>query len=386
MKKSKNISTILYVLVFIFAIALIGIISCKNLINFYVYDEVDYNEWTAELGNEFETDIATTFFEKIQFVNINGAFRRLLGQRQMNGVIKLNNGYLFTIIDNVDDETLQGYADNVAVLDRYLENRGTKLIYAITPYTSGKYDPQLPTGVSDYGNDAADRLVSKLEAAGISTIDFRETMHADDIDHYEMMYKTDHHWTTEAGLYAYGVLADRIAEDTGCKVDEKIADITEYTVTKYPAWHLGSRGQRTGRYFAGIDDFDLIIPNFETSIQNDEGNVGTMQDLAINMETLEKKDYSSRYTYDLVLANSLGHYQNLDCENDLKLLLVTDSFGRAVAPYLIMGFSEIDYVSNSGLSSMTPEYIEAYDPDIVILLYYTENAVGTSQAYDFQGF
>jgi hypothetical protein len=210
-------------------------------------------------------------------------------------------------------------------------------------------------------------------------------MYEDGIDHYDMMYKTDHHWNTEAGFYAYGILEDYIVSKTGCKVDERISNIDNYTVTKYKNWHLGSRGQRTGRYFAGIDDFDLIIPNFETQIQNNAGDVGNMQDIIINMEPLSKKEYTSRYTYDLVLENSLGHCININSENDIKILIVSDSFSKAVNPFLIMGFSEIQYVYDRDVSSINPNYIEEYNPDIVILLYYADNAMGNG-AYTFDGF
>ena len=189
-------------------------------------------------------------------------------------------------------------------------------------------------------------------------------MHDDGIDHYSMMYKTDHHWTTEAGFYAYGILEDYIVRKTGCQMDNRISEIKNYTVTKYKNWHLGSYGQRTGRYYAGIDDFDLIIPTFDTTIQNDSGDMGTMQDLVINREPLSNRQYTSRYTYDYVLGNALGHYINLDCQNDIRILMITDSFGKAVNPYLIMGFHEIEYVYDSDVSSITPEYIEAYDPDV----------------------
>ena len=357
----------------------------KNLINFYVNDEVDYNEWSADLGNKFETDISTTFCEKFQFVNINGAFRNVLGQQEMNGVIKLNNGYLLTPIGYVDDLTLQSYSNSVAALNCYLESRGTDLLFAMTPYTSSKYDPELPLGIEDYGNDNADRLLSMLNNAGVDTIDFREEMHKDGINQYDMMYKTDHHWNTKAGLYAYGILEKYIFEHTGCNIDERISNAEQYTVTTYKNWHLGSRGQRTGRYYAGIDDFDLYIPNFETLIQNDAGVADSMQELVFNMEPLQNRKYTSRYTYDWVLGSSLGHFVNLNCPNDVKILIITDSFGKAVNPYLMMGFSEIQYIYDSDVSGVNPDYIESYDPDVVILMYYTQNAMGAG-AYNFQGF
>ena len=383
MNKIRNYA---YIAVFLVIIIGLGFLSYRKLTKFYINQEKDYNEWTPDLGSKFETDIASTFFNKFGFVNLNGAVCNALNQPCMNGVVKLNNGYLLTTLPYSSDEVLRTYADSTIRFDEYLKNRGTVLVYANTPYTSSKYDPQLPIGINDYGNDNCDRFLQMLKDAGVDTIDFRETMHDDGIDQYSMMYKTDHHWTTKAGLYAYGILEDYIVDKTGCDVDERISDIQNYTVTTYKKWHLGSRGQRTGIYYAGIDDFDLIIPNFDTSIQNDAGTVGNMQDLMINMEPLTNKDYTSRYTYDSVLGGSIGHFTNLDCKNDIKVLLITDSFGKAVAPYLAMGFAQIDYVYDADVSGVTPEFIESMDPDVVIMMYYPEFLQEGKQPFSFSGY
>ena len=383
MNKIRNYA---YIAVFSVIIIGLGFLSYRKLTNFYINQEKDYNEWTPDLGSKFETDIASTFFNKFGFVNLNGAVCNALNQPCMNGVVKLNNGYLLTTLPYSSDEVLRTYADSTIRFDEYLKNRGTVLVYANTPYTSSKYDPQLPIGINDYGNDNCDRFLQMLKDAGVDTIDFRETMYDDGIDQYSMMYKTDHHWTTKAGLYAYGVLEDYVVGKTGCDVDERISDIQNYTVTTYKKWHLGSRGQRTGIYYAGIDDFDLIIPNFDTSIQNGAGTVGNMQDVMINMEPLANKDYTSRYTYDSVLGGSLGHFTNLDCKNDIKVLLITDSFGKAVAPYLAMGFAQIDYVYDADVSGVTPEFIESIDPDVVIMMYYPEFLLEGRQPFSFSGF
>lgn len=383
MNKIRNYA---YIAVFLVIIIGLGFLSYRKLTKFYINQEKDYNEWTPDLGSKFETDIASTFFNKFGFVNLNGAVCNALNQPCMNGVVKLNNGYLLTTLPYSSDEVLRTYADSTIRFDEYLKNRGTVLVYANTPYTSSKYDPQLPIGINDYGNDNCDRFLQMLKDAGVDTIDFRETMYDDGIDQYSMMYKTDHHWTTKAGLYAYGVLEDYVVGKTGCDVDERISDIQNYTVTTYKKWHLGSRGQRTGIYYAGIDDFDLIIPNFDTSIQNGAGTVGNMQDVMINMEPLANKDYTSRYTYDSVLGGSIGHFTNLDCKNDIKVLLITDSFGKAVAPYLAMGFAQIDYVYDADVSGVTPEFIESIDPDVVIMMYYPEFLLEGRQPFSFSGF
>ncbi len=210
-------------------------------------------------------------------------------------------------------------------------------------------------------------------------------MKVQNIDQYTMMYKTDHHWTTRAGFYAYCKLEDYLTQVFQCDVDSRIGDINNYDIEVYEKWHLGSNGQRTGIYFAGIDDFELIVPKFETTIQR-EKTIGTMQELVYNRKPLQNKEYTSRYTYDYVLDAALGNYRNLDCKNDLKILIVTDSYGKAVNPFLIMGFSEVRFLYNRESEQLTKDYIDSYCPDIVILMYYPDFLSEGSLAFQFQGF
>lgn len=383
--RKKRVSSYLFILFFVVLVGVVGTFSTINLMKFYVTDVAVDNESSSEVSNKTELDMSSSFFKRFWFININGAFRNLLGQQEMNKVIKLNNGYLLTRIEYVEDDILQSHADNLKKLNDYLKNRGTEMLFTLAPYTSGKYDPQLPAGFTDYGNNDGDRLISKIQETGIDFIDFRDKMHEDGLDHYDMMYKTDHHWTTEAGFYAYKVFEDYIVEKTGCEVDKRISDPSAYTIVNYKNGLLGSRGHRTGQFFTGIDDFDLYIPNFETTIEDPQGNVGAMQDVALNMEPLEKRGYTPVTTYDGVLSKSLGHYKNLDCPNDTKVLIVTDSFAKAVNPFLMMGFSEVEFVYDGDVSGLTPEFIEAYDPDVVVLLYYLDISL-RDYAYSFQGF
>ncbi len=383
---NRKHSNYLYIVVLGLAIFGLGVPSLGKLLNYYINDVVSYNEWTPELGNEFETNIASTFYKKMWFVNVNGAIRNVLNQPEMNGVIKLNNGYLLSPINKCSDDKIKEFVDNTVIFNEYLQEKGIQLVYAATPYTCSKYDDELPEGIEDYGNYNIDRLVFGLREAGIDTIDFREEMHNDGINQYDMMYRTDHHWTTEAGFYAYGILEDYIQDKTGCDVDSRISDISNYTVTRYNKWHLGSNGQRTGIYYAGIDDFNLILPDFNTRLQDANGNVGTMQEMMINTDPLKVKDYTSRYTYDFVLGGTCGHYVNLEAKNNVKIMVITDSFGKAVNQYLALGFKEIFYVYNADAPDVTSELIDSYNPDMVIMMYYSGNIYDDSTAYFFNNF
>ena len=366
----KRVIKYRYAVVFLIVVFFLGFFSQKNLINYYVNDELDYNEWTPELGSKFETVIASTFFQKFSFVNFNGAICSLLGQPQMNGVTKLKNGHLITPLPFVSDETLKEYSDSTAMFHEYLQEKSIPLLYVSPPYNNSKFDPQLPTGINDYCNDDIDRFLSMLTCKGIEVIDLRKTMQKDGLDHYDYMYKTDHHWTTKAGLYAYSKIENYIVQKTRCIVDPRISNINNYTVSVYKNAHLGSNGQRTGKYYAGIDDFELIIPNFQTFLINDFDESGRMEDLVIDNQPLTHNDITSRYTYDNVLSGALNNYTNPMCKNKIKVLLIADSYARAVNPYLAIGFYKTTFVYNMDVSSLNPAFIEDCNPDVVIMMYY----------------
>ena len=200
MKDERKISFIIYLTGFILFVVLLGGVSFLKLMDFYINDLPDTIEWTAELGNRFESDYSASFFAKSSFIDLNGLMRNLLGEREMNKVIKLENGYLFQPCDYFDEELLQRNTGYVIRLKDYLEKRGIPFIYAITPNTSSKYDPELPVGVYDYGNENFDRIASALKAGGVRVIDLRDELESDGIDAYDMMYRTDHHWNTRMGF------------------------------------------------------------------------------------------------------------------------------------------------------------------------------------------
>lgn len=387
MKRLKRLSDFisklgLYGLFFCIILFSFSLVNAKKVVNFWINDETDYNEWSVDLGSKGETDYISNFWCKIQFVNLNGLIRNIFGQHEMNGIVKLNNGYLMTTYEYEADENLQSKADILHSLDMYLEQKQIPMLFALCPYTSSKYDPKLPAGVIDYGNDNLDRFMQMVSKYDIDYIDFREEMYKDGMNQYDMMYKTDHHWTTDAGFYAYKKLLKWIEGTTGEKVDEKVRDISNYTRTVYKRWHLGSRGQRTGIYFAGIDDFVLITPDFETSISNGDLE-GSFDDVLIDYAPLENREYTSRYTYDFVLGRALGNYINHNTENDLKVLMITDSFGKSVNPYLILSFKEVRSIYDGDSFELTEEYIEEFNPDVVILMYYPDRIMRDDSGFSF---
>lgn len=90
----------------------------------------------------------------------------------------------------------------------------------------------------------------------------------DNLDAYDYFFKTDHHWTSEAGFYAFTKIAEYAENVLETRVDPKVRNLDNYNVENFEEWYLGSNGQRTGIHYGGIDDFHFISPKFETAIAN----------------------------------------------------------------------------------------------------------------------
>ena len=386
----KKLTVRLYIIVFLLLVPVTGIINVYKYYEFKLTGTADYTEWGAILDSKLESEIANTFFQKLALVDLNGAVRNLLMQQEMNLITKLDNGKLILGVPYASDETLETNADRLAMLRDYLAAKGTEMLFVACPYEESNYDPQLPAGVTDYANDNCNRFLPMLTARGIDTMDIRAEMYRDGIDHYDMMYRTDHHWTTEAGMYAYNRLKDYLVAKTGCAVDPRVGDPAYYTASVWPKQHLGYYGQRTGRFFSGIDDFTLYTPQFDTLIEwvagEKAGHAGRLENAFYDTTALETKDYASRYTYDLVLGGmsvSENRIVNHLAQNDLRVLVVSNSFYKAVCPFLITAFRDVEYVHESSLHRiMTHAYMDMNEYDAVIFLYEL-SIIGNEGSYQF---
>ncbi len=380
----KGIQQKIMAVSFLVILFCIGFISDYKVMNFYINDVIDYNEWKATVNSKFETDYISNFWEKYQYVNLNGLIRAVLGQQEMNGVVKLDNGYLTTLYSPVEKETVDKWAEQTLEFKDNLEKKGIEYLYVTVPHTIDKYNTQLPRGVEDYGNIFLDDMDRAMSDRGIKTLDLRECLHDEGLETYDIFYKTDHHWKTEGGFWAYTKLMEYLESACGFEVDGKIKNLENYSVTTYEDWHLGSRGQRTGIFYAGIDDFNLILPEFDTYIEiygSDAG--GTMEEMMIDKSALQNREYTSRYTYDSVMGgSSAASWHNPDASVDKNVVIVGDSMIKSVAPYLALTFRNVFFVGDNAVEVLNEEYVETYQPDLVISMYYVSWAA-SDRAYNW---
>lgn len=319
----------------------IGFWGDRAFIRYELFNEraINYDFSVGEEDN-IELIYSVNFPNKVNMVDLNGFVRNIFHQPEMNGVTKLNNGYLTVCMEELDSDVIKDYADEIVQYNDYCLDKGVKLLYIQPAYKISKFDDQLPIGDEDYSNVIIDELLSEIKKGGVSTIDLRQEMFNDGINQYDYYYKTDHHWTTEGAFYAYCKIVEWISDNTGTTYDKKLTDLNNYKIDTYKKWHLGMRGQRTGKYFAGIDDFDLIHPDFETIIINrTDGTTGSFDEMIINWDKFSATSPQDRSTYDgAYTKNHINDIQAINADTDLTVLMQSDSFSRAVSPYMLLTY------------------------------------------------
>ena len=124
-----------------------------------------------------------------------------------------------------------------------LEANGVNLLYVNEPT---KYlDDNLFSnefGVETYSNRNMDLFLSRIRDAGINTIDLRDNIVEENIDIEDLFYRTDHHWTTPAGLWATQMIVQGLNDTCGYDIDTSIFDKDNYNFTEWKDCWLGEQG------------------------------------------------------------------------------------------------------------------------------------------------
>lgn len=312
-------------------------------------------------------------------VTMNGGLQKLLGTRCLNDRYLLDNGQLTYVIDAYD---MTAIAENTVALRDALEQRDIPMVYVNALFKIDGEDKQLPVGVEDYSNENADRFLSALRAQAVNVLDLRESAHEQGLDYGELFYRTDHHWKAETGFWAFTEITAYLEQlDASFAVDEQITDPASYDHTVYEDIFLGTAGRRVGPLYSGWDDLTVIAPKFTTDLRfsvPEEGleRTGDYGDTILFSEFLSGGDDFTVSRYDVYCGQDYGLLQisnrAADGEpkvSDKKILVLKDSFSSVVIPFLSLGYEELCFIDLRVFSEDLIAFAEAYDPDLVMVLY-----------------
>lgn len=339
----KKIISVVFV-----AILVIGFIRYGS------YDEIsqltdylsqkDFEDEDSISINSLESEFSSSLINREDLINLNGSVAKALRMKDFYGSMGVYVNDDEYIVSAYDQTSTDYEYEEMVSFKNFLGSNGINLLYVNEPT---KYvDDSIFTnefGIETYSNRNTDLFLKRIREAGINTIDLRDNIREDNINVYDLFYRTDHHWTTPAGLWATQIMAEGLNDYCGYNIDTSIYDIENYNVKKWNNCWLGEQGRLISETYIGLDDYTEIKPDFETSytFKNSNGTTynGTFDNF-VNEETYNLEND--------VYENESWHYsyKRINCVNNNvekgKILLIGDSFDQVTVPFLSLGVHELD--------------------------------------------
>ena len=331
---------------------------------------------------------------KSTYINFNGYIAKLMGQQEMNERYKLKNGHMHQERAAISEELFEDIYQNLLLLDKRQKDNGKNFLFVLAPFQLYQYEDLMPIGFTDYYNEIGDRLIARLEESGVLCLDLRKTMEQAGFTNEEAFFITDHHWKPETGFWAYGNILEKLAENGSISpVNTFYTDPENFNFTVYEDAFLGSSGKRTGIYYAGVDDFCLITPKFDTeislTIDNSSINIsGTFPEVAFRSDATavcEKRDYFNQNPYGIYGRgdNGLMHWDNENAPEQQKVMLIGDSYGNVPFSFMSLYFSSCKELDMRYFKRDFAEFYNEYSPDHFIVLVNLFSINTRNLLYDF---
>ena len=319
------------------------------------------------------------------FIQLYGGVQRLSGRRVIqdmvagNTVAKLSTGALNFVnlgtAGQVDQEAVGRRAQATAELAAKLEVRGIHYLYIAEPQKIQRGAELLPRGLEESGNATCDAYLAELDRLGVDYLDLRPVFESNGI-YSNWFFRTDHHWKPEAAFFAWQYLSGELDLRYGYETPSILTNPNNWSTRVLDDFFLGSQGKRVGSLYAGVDDFTIYTPKFDTNLTytNSDGSFDRSGPFAQSVcfpERVEERDWfnGNPYTYysggDYAMATMVNHNN----PKGPKVVLLRESFSCALAPFLALSCSELTTIDLRSFSGDLTETIRALDPDLVITLY-----------------
>ena len=120
----------------------------------------------------------------------------------------------------------------------------------------------------------------------------------------------------------------------------------------------------------------MIVPEFDVSFVDGEGNSHSFYEQAVNPEVFEIRDAKSRYTYDWALNDPGGVATT---SQNLSVLFVSDSYVTAMIPYLKLAYS--DCYTQYYPAGFSADYVIQSNPDVVVLMPFNSSTFDTGAVF-----
>lgn len=309
-----------------------------------------------------------------------GAVNKILTPYEVadNGgaIVKDADGYLLPINLNTDFD-VEMAVNKLVELENYCNDQGIKFSYVSYPSKCDASDYADGYGIQSNSEEIREELLSGLDDNDIHVLNVRDMLEAKGLSRKDIFYKTDHHWNTRSGLFAAHAIAEYLEDEFGISTQPEKLDPKLFTYVEYPKSWFGETGRLLSKTWVGsLDDFTLITPNYDTSLQytvfndfNREGDFSILFDGGLYETEFDLYTTSLHYSYmpRAYYNNVIVLNKNIEC--GAKVLIIKDSFTIAVAPFLSLACEKLNMWDMRKHEGSIYNYIKENDFDVVMVAY-----------------
>ncbi len=315
--------------------------------------------FSGQFGKEYETYISDQTAGRDFFVGLNAYYDLISGRNGSNGVYLGKDNYLI----NKPADRKNYLEANLSTFAMFAEKMGTDTTLLIAPSTGYIMDDKLPDNHLSYLDDAYFELHEK-NTGGKEFINIK-SLFQENAANTQLYYRTDHHWTTRGAYTAYQAYCARKGLDA---VPEERFDIK-----KHPGFY-GTTYSTSALWLTPPDEIELWYDKDYENQDNvhvtiEEGDKKKENDSFFFLSHLDEDD---KYPVFLDGNHSLVRIENKAADGG-KLLLLKDSFGHSIAPFLSEHYSEIIMVDLRYYKLPVSELIEKEGITEMLVLYGLDN-------------
>lgn len=354
-------------------VAAVGLFASMTICNYATAKKKTSRSKASTLRSFVKTAMLQNLWCKEDFLTLNGGWVRALGQRECNGIYRLENGHLSDLTDlslNVSNVT------NTMRLADFCGRKGVEFVFLMCPCKIDVNNEILPAGMPvDARNAIANEFLSKAKCR---TFDLRPIVAGTKEEVTANFFKTDHHWNFTGAFKAFPAVAHELLNML--EADEAVPQLRNksWRTSNLGRSFLGSRGRRTGPLFGGMDDnVAYYLPKFATDCLLSVParrifRCGAFSESFIYPEYIRPP--VSVYK-DLGYGVYGGDYPLVRMTNSKaavrkRILVVKDSYAPPLLAYLSSVFAELDIVDvrySKDVSAI--EFINCFKPDLVCVMY-----------------
>ena len=317
----------------------------------------------GKFQKKYEKYLADQFPGRDSWVRLQTDVSRVVGKTESNGVYFGKDGYLLEHYGTSDFENEQSEKNEQALV-KFVKKMSKKrnISVMLVPTKTWIMQEKLPAFAPTYDEqqmyDCMRVQLGDLADTVLVPVADELQKHTDE----QIYYRTDHHWTTLGAWYGYEAYVKAAGGDL--EQAQKKRDFhcvsTQFYGSTYAKVNQASRA----------DKIEMYEPQQPLTVVYNMGEKTT--DTLYDTSFLDTQDQYSYFTG----GNQPVIEVTGGTANGRTLLVIKDSFGNSMIPFLVEDYEKVVMVDLRQLNVKCKDLVNMFDPTDVLVLYNTAQFAG----------